>query len=70
MQTDEKLAKQRELVERVGVFLESLGKSPVSSRILALLLVMDKQHFTFEEIIDELKVSKSAASNGIQNLLQ
>lgn len=31
---------------------------------------MDKQHFTFEEIIDELKVSKSAASNGIQNLLQ
>ena len=41
---------------------------PVSGRILALLMVMDKECFTFDEIIEELEISKSAASVALRML--
>ena len=58
-----------ELVERIGVFLEKYGYQPIPARIIGLLLVTDKPYLTFDEIIEDLKVSKSAVSIGINLLL-
>jgi len=62
--------KQKELIERLGVFMESEGLSPAPSRIMGLLLVSDKLELTFEDIYETLKISKSAASNAINMLLR
>ena len=61
--------KQKELVERFGVFMERSGSAPAQARILSLLLVCDKAELTFDEIYQTLKISKSAASTAINSLL-
>jgi DNA-binding transcriptional regulator GbsR (MarR family) len=61
---------QKSLVEKMGVFQERFGKSPVESRVAALLLVADQSEMTFDEIRVELNVSKSAASNALSMLLK
>jgi len=57
------------LVEKIGVFLEKYGYQPIPARIIGLLLVTEKPHLTFDEITDNLKVSKSAVSIGLNLLL-
>ena len=57
------------LVEKIGVFLEKYGYQPIPARIIGLLLVTDKPYLTFEEIKNNLKVSKSAISIGLNLLL-
>lgn len=61
--------KQKELIERFGVFMERAGSSPVQARIIGLLMVCDRAELTFDEIYKTLKISKSAASNAINLLL-
>ncbi|HTF82035.1 MAG TPA: MarR family transcriptional regulator [Cytophagales bacterium] len=61
--------KQKELIERFGVYSEREGTSPAPARIAALLLVSDNVELTFEEIYETLQISKSAASNAINSLL-
>ncbi|OKL38771.1 GbsR/MarR family transcriptional regulator [Pontibacter flavimaris] len=61
--------KQRELIERIGVFQEKAGLQPVAGRIMGLLYVSDKPELTFDEIRETLGISKSATSNAL-NLLQ
>ena len=68
MNTEERIRLQKQLIETIGLSLEKDGMQPVASRILALLMVMDKECFTFDEIIDELNISKSAASVSIKML--
>ena len=57
------------LVEKIGVFLEKYGYQPIPARIIGLLLVTEKPYLTFDEIKDNLKVSKSAVSIGLNLLL-
>lgn len=66
---EERVAKQRELIEAWGRIVNRMGQSALSGRIIGLLTCMDKEEFTFEEIIDELKISKSSASTVINYLL-
>ncbi|HTF04775.1 MAG TPA: MarR family transcriptional regulator [Bacteroidia bacterium] len=61
--------KQREMIEQHGVYMERLGVPPAASRIMGLLLISDEVELTFEAIHTLLKLSKSAASNGINFLL-
>ena len=68
MELDERLKKQKELVEEMGRFYDKQGLQPVAARILALLIVMDKEKYTFNEIVEELSISKSSASNALHNL--
>ncbi|MFO8234606.1 MAG: hypothetical protein R6U04_04265 [Bacteroidales bacterium] len=68
MNTEERIRKQRELVETIGRYYENEGLQPTAARILALLMVMDKERFTFEEIIEELQISKSSASIALRIL--
>lgn len=60
---------QKELVEKLGVLHERSGFSPASARIVALLLVADKNELTFDEIREALQLSKSATSNALNLLL-
>ncbi|MFO7863243.1 MAG: hypothetical protein R6U85_04525 [Salinivirgaceae bacterium] len=68
MTTEERIKKQRELIESMGRIFEREGMQPVVGRIMALLMVMDKEMFTFDEIVEELQISKSSASVGLKIL--
>jgi len=68
MNETEKLEQQRELIETIGRYLEKQGYQPVAGRILGLLMVMDKEEYTFDEIVCEMQISKSSASNALKNL--
>lgn len=61
--------KQKELIEKSGVFMERSGLAPAQARILSLLMISDRTELTFDEIYMTLKISKSAASNAINSLL-
>lgn len=68
MQESERIRKQKELIEYIGRQNEKDGYQPVTGRILGLLMVMDKEEYTFDEIVEEMKISKSSASNALKNL--
>lgn len=57
--------KQKELIERIGVFHEHKGMQPLVGRIIGFLLVHENGAATFDEIVDQLGVSKSAVSNAL-----
>lgn len=61
--------KQRILIEKLGVFYEHEGFHPAGARILALLLIADRNELTFDEIKDALSISKSATSTAINLLI-
>ncbi len=68
MNESERITRQKELIETIGRNLEKQGLQPVAGRILGMLMVMDKEEYTFEEIVEEMKISKSSASNALRNL--
>lgn len=68
MNEAEKIDKQKELIERIGRQHEKDGFSPVAGRILGLLMVMDKEEYTFDEIVQEIQISKSSASTALKHL--
>lgn len=68
MEESERIKKQKELIEYIGRQNERDGFQPVTGRILGLLMVMDKEEFTFNEIVEEMKISKSSASTALKNL--
>ncbi|MBB6328080.1 DNA-binding transcriptional regulator GbsR (MarR family) [Algoriphagus iocasae] len=57
--------KHKELIERIGVFHEHKGMQPLVGRIIGLLLVHDEGEVSFDEIVEQLGVSKSAVSNAL-----
>ncbi len=61
--------KQKELIERLGVFNEENGYPPAISRILSLLLVSPETALSFDQIRETLNLSKSACSNALNLLL-
>jgi len=69
MKKEERIIRQKELIEQYGILLEEMGYQPVTARVSGLLSVMDKELLTFEEIVEELNISKSTASVAIKNLL-
>ena len=68
MNSEERIRKQKELVEKIGRYFEKEGFQPIAGRIYGLLMVMDKEQFTFDEITEELQISKSSASIALRNL--
>lgn len=68
MNTEERIREQRRLVEAIGQRYEKEGMQPVAGRIMALLMVMEKEEYTFDEIIEELQISKSSASVALKFL--
>jgi len=68
MTTEERIKRQKEMVETAGRFYDKKGLQPIAGRIMGLLTVMDKEQFTFDEIVEELQISKSSASNALKLL--
>ena len=68
MTSEERIKQQKELIETLGRIYEKEGFQPSAGRIIGLLLIMDKEQFTFDEIVEELQISKSSASNGLRLL--
>lgn len=68
MTTEERIKRQKELVEQAGRIYYKKGLQPIAGRIIGLLTVMDKEQYTFDEIVEELKVSKSSVSNALKML--
>ena len=62
-------ARQRDLIERIGVLHDRFGMRPAEGRILGLLLVSSEPELTFDDIREELDLSKSATSTALNNLL-
>ena len=61
--------KQRELIERLGVFHEQHGMPPAEARILSLLIISDATELTFDQIRELLNISKSATSTALNMLM-
>jgi len=55
-------------VEELGVMLEKLGRTPVSARVFAYLLISDPPVRTFDDIVSFLSVSKSSVSVALKTL--
>lgn len=68
MNTEERAEKQKVLIEEIGRVFDKEGFQPIAGRILGLLMVTDKEQYTFDEITEELQISKSSASNTLRNL--
>lgn len=68
MEESERIRKQKELIEYIGIQSERDGYQPAAGRIMALLMVMDKEEYTFEEIVEDIRMSKSSVSNALKNL--
>ncbi|MGV8093018.1 MAG: GbsR/MarR family transcriptional regulator [Mangrovibacterium sp.] len=68
MEDSERIRKQRELIEYIGRNSEKDGIQPVAARIMALLMVMDKEEYTFDEIVMEMQISKGTVSTALKNL--
>lgn len=68
MKTEERINQQKQLVEIIGLRHEQEGGQPVAGRIMGLLMVMDKEQYTFDEIVEELQISKSSASVALKML--
>jgi DNA-binding transcriptional regulator GbsR (MarR family) len=68
MTSEERIKKQKELVETVGRTYAKKGMQLNTGRILGLLTVMDKEQYTFDEIVEELQISKASASNALRML--
>jgi DNA-binding transcriptional regulator GbsR (MarR family) len=60
--------KQTKLIEKMGIHFER-SIPPAAARIFALLIVSDKDSYSFDEIREVLNLSKSATSNGLNFLL-
>lgn len=70
MKINEKNKQIKHLIEKIGVHSEKAGLTPAVARIFAYLMIADPPEKSFEEIYRYLQISKSAASNGINALLQ
>jgi len=68
MEDSERITKQKELIEYIGRSSEKDGIQPVAARIMGLLMVMDKEEYTFDEILMEMKISKGTVSTALKNL--
>lgn len=68
MKAAERIEKQKFLIEELGRVFDKEGYQPITGRVLALLMVMDKEQYTFDEIVEELQISKSSASTALKNL--
>jgi DNA-binding transcriptional regulator GbsR (MarR family) len=68
MTSEERIKKQKELVESFGRGYAKKGFQLTPGRILGLLTIMDKEQYTFDEIVEELQISKSSASNALRML--
>ncbi len=60
--------KQQAYLERVGKMWEEVGLTNIGGKILGYLLICGKPMVSFQELVDELGVSKASVSNNLKAL--
>ncbi len=68
MNTEERTKAQWDLIDTIGQTYEKQGFGMIPGRVIGFLTVMEKEQYTFEEIVDTLQISKSSASNALRVL--
>src|SRR5690606_11442271 len=69
MMNDKDLQQQKsELIELLGVQLESDNLAPLAARIFATLILTGKEGRTFEQLVCDLNASKSSISSHLEHL--
>ncbi len=58
------------LINQSAELYKMIGYPPTAGQIMGLLYVSDQKYFTFQELIDTLKISKSAISKSVNFLLE
>ncbi|WP_298511696.1 hypothetical protein [uncultured Kordia sp.] len=66
METKEK--RKKDIINTFGELLVKDNYPPIAGRILGLFYTSDQKYFTFEEIKEELNISKSATSKALSFL--
>lgn len=69
MTPEERKNRQKVLIAEIGREYVKQGMQPTTARVMALLMVVDKEILTFDEIVKELSISKGAASNALRHLV-
>lgn len=59
----------RKKVDKMGIFFEKTGLTPMDGRVFAYLLLAEPPYKDFYDIQDHLKSSKSAVSNALNHLM-
>ncbi len=62
--------KRQSLINQSAELYRMIGYPPTAGQIMGLLYVSDQKYFTFQELIDTLKISKSAISKSLNFLLE
>lgn len=57
-----------ELIEQLGVQLESEKLAPLAARIFATLILTGNEGITFEQLVSDLNASKSSVSSHLEHL--
>ena len=69
MSEEELEVQKRELIEQLGVQLETRHDlSPVAARILATLILTGQKGITFDKLVHDLNASKSTISTQLEHL--
>ena len=64
------MTNKQELLNSFGEAYEFDGLPPLTGKIMGLFYISDKKYFSFEEIIEEVNVSKGAVSKTLKLLIQ
>ncbi len=65
-----KTEQKKQKVEKMGIFFERSGHSPMAARVFALLLLSEPPYRDFYSIQEFLCASKSAVSNALNHLMR
>ena len=57
---------QKALIERYGAMLRRMGSTAAIGKIIGYLIVSEPPHHSFEEIQEDLKLSKGSVSNTLK----
>ncbi len=58
------------LIEQSAVLYKLVGYPRIAGKIMGLLYVSEQKYFTFQELMDELNISKGATSTALKFLIE
>lgn len=66
----DKITRAKQKVEKMGIFFEKLGHTPMRGRVFAYLLLAEPPYKDFYDIQEFLAASKSSISNALNDLMK
>ncbi|MHA2249593.1 MAG: GbsR/MarR family transcriptional regulator [Candidatus Kariarchaeaceae archaeon] len=62
--------KQKDFMQGMGLFMESMGLTPVAGQMVGWLLISDEEHQSATQLKTVLQVAKSTISTTVRQLVQ